>query len=82
MKREDICKWIDTFREELSSNPGDLPQEGDMILWDGREAHTTGDTNDTDQIRQTFYHAYLIPGIYIFLYIYWSIYLYFYLFHC
>ncbi len=29
-EREDICKWIDTSREELSSPGLDLPQEGEM----------------------------------------------------
>jgi len=60
MTRKDISNWLEKLKKELEVELDDtIPQEGDFILWDSREAHANGDRNNSDQIRQTFYHAYL-----------------------
>jgi len=35
-------------------------EAGDFVLWDIRTPHQNSDSNDTDQVRSVFYHAYMV----------------------
>jgi len=62
--RKEIVSHISSLKTEIRKFEGsaDYPKAGDFIIWDMRSAHQNGVANNSKQVRQTFYHAYVPAG--------------------
>jgi hypothetical protein len=61
MDRKQIVQHISLLKTEIRKfeTTVEYPKIGDFIIWDMRLAHQNGVENNSKQVRQTFYHAYI-----------------------